>query len=101
MYEHREDEVDSCDDFSPMEEESMPETLLHAELIQYLVEVLKWLFRGYLCVVCKNLAFYLPPQYPGPPVAPDLAVLKGVSLLPISSWRVDQTRPAPQVVMEI
>ena len=85
MYEHREDEVGFCDDFSPMEEESMPETLLHAWLIQYLVEVLKWLFRGYLCVVCKNLAFYPLPQFPGPLVAPFPTRRCCVSMTPTTS----------------
>jgi pyruvate/2-oxoglutarate dehydrogenase complex dihydrolipoamide acyltransferase (E2) component len=34
-------------------------------------------------------------------VAPDIAVIKGVSLRPLTSWRVQTTGPAPHVVLEI
>jgi hypothetical protein len=34
MHEHVEDEVYSYEDFSLLEEESVPENILHAELIQ-------------------------------------------------------------------
>jgi hypothetical protein len=40
-------------------------------------------------------------EQPGPPVAPDLAIIKGVTLGPLTSWRVETTGPAPQVVLEI
>ncbi len=46
MYERVEEKVDWCDDFSPLEEESMPETALHDKLLLYLVEVFNWLFHG-------------------------------------------------------
>jgi Uma2 family endonuclease len=102
MQEHVKDEVDFYGDFSPFfEEESMPETVPHSELVEYLVAVLKWLFRGYVCAVCENLAFFPPPQLHEPPVAPDIAVIKGVPLGPVTSWHVGKTGPAPQVVFEI
>ena len=41
MQEHVEDKVHYYDEFFPIEEESMPETILHAELIQYLGMVQK------------------------------------------------------------
>jgi Uma2 family endonuclease len=98
-----EDKVDVCDDFSPwFEEESMPESIVHAELVWYLVAVLKWLFRDSVCAICENFAFFPPLEQPGPPVAPDIAVLKGEALDPeLTSWHVGQTGPAPQVVFEI
>jgi len=34
-------------------------------------------------------------------VAPDIAVIKGVALRPLTSWRVQPTGPAPHVVFEI
>jgi Uma2 family endonuclease len=98
-----EEQLDVCDDFSPFfEEESMPESVVHADLIWYLVAVLKWLFRGELCAICENLAFLPPLEQLGPPVAPDIAVIKGVALDPeLTSWRVQTTGPAPHVVLEI
>jgi hypothetical protein len=57
-----EDKVDFPDDFSPMEEESMPEAALHDKLIQYLVEVLQWLFHWQWCAIHRNLAFLFHPE---------------------------------------
>jgi Uma2 family endonuclease len=102
MNERLEEQVGICDDFSPFfEEESMPESIVHAELIWYLVAVLRWLFRGELCAICENFAFFPPLEQLGQPVAPDLAVIKGVALRPLSSWRIGTTGPAPHVVLEI
>jgi Uma2 family endonuclease len=101
MYERIEDEVDFSNDFSPMEEESMPETALHAKLIQYLVEVLEWLFHGGLCAIHRNLAFYQARERHEPAVAPDIAVIKGYPFQFINSWRVGKTGRAPHVVLEI
>jgi hypothetical protein len=84
MHKRVEDEV-HYDDFLPMEEEAVPETVLHAELIEYLVAVLKWLFRSQVCTVCRNLAFFPPPEVREPPMAPDIAVIKGVPRQPVSS----------------
>jgi Uma2 family endonuclease len=100
MQKRVEDEV-HYDDFLPIEEESVPETVVHAELIEYLVAVLKWLFRRHVCMICRNLAFFPPPELHDPPVAPDIAVIKGIPHQPVSSWRVGTTGPAPQVVFEI
>jgi Uma2 family endonuclease len=98
-----EEQLDVCDDFSPwFEEESMPESVVHAQLVRYLVAILQWLFRGELCAICENLAFLPPLEQLGPPVAPDIAVIKGVALDPeLKSWRVQSTGPAPHVVFEI
>jgi Uma2 family endonuclease len=102
MDERLTNKIDVCDDFSPFfEEESMPESIVHADLIWYLVALLRWLFQGELCAICENFAFLPPLERPGPPVAPDIAVIKGVSLRPLTSWRVETTGPAPHVVLEI
>ena len=90
-----EDEVDFRDDFFPPEEESMPEAALHDKLLQYLVEVLTWLFHRQLCAIHRNLAFYHIPERHAPAIAPDLAVIKGLSFQPVKSWRVGKTGPAP------
>jgi Uma2 family endonuclease len=102
MDERLEDEVDVGDDFSPFfEEESMPESIVHAQLVRYLVAVLTWLFHDSICAICENFAFFPPLEQPGPPVAPDIAVIKGVALRPFTSWRIGTTGPPPQVVFEI
>ena len=88
-------------DFHPTEEDLMGETSVHATLVHYLMEVLTWLFRGQACAVYENLNFYQttnPKEYP---LAPDIAVVKGVAFQHVRSWRVGKTGPAPQVVFEI
>ena len=79
----------------------MGEMSFHADLVHYLVEVLTWLFRGRLYAIYDNLNMYQtanPNEYP---VAPDVAVIKGVPHRRIRSWRVGRSGPAPQVVFEI
>ena len=88
-------------DFHPTEEDLMGETSVHANLVHYLIEVLKWLFRGQICAIYENLNFYQtsnPKEYP---LAPDIAVIKGVAFQSVRSWRVGTSGPAPQVVFEI
>jgi Uma2 family endonuclease len=91
----------SGDLFPFFEEEDMPESLPHAELILYLVEVLKWLFHDQVSTICRNFAFFAPTKPSGPPVAPDIAVLKGIALPPLSSWHMGVSDPPPQVVFEV
>lgn len=79
----------------------MPESIVHAELVWYLVAILKWLFQGSICAICENFAFFPAFEQPGPSVAPDIAVIKGVALRPLTSWRIGTTGPAPDVVFEI
>ncbi len=101
MAKHFEDEVAYYYDFHPTEEDLMGETSVHADLVHYLREVLKWLFRGQRCAIYDNLNFYQtanPKEYP---LAPDIAVIKGAEHRPVRSWRVGRTGPAPQVVFEI
>ncbi len=101
MAKHVEHEVAYYYDFHPTEEDLMGETSVHATLVHYLIEVLKWLFRGQVCAVYENLNFYQtsnPREYP---LAPDIVVIKGVEFQHVRSWRVGKTGPAPQVVFEI
>lgn len=88
-------------DFHPTEEDLMGETSTHANLVHYLIEVLKWLFRGHKCSVYENLNFYQTPNPKEYPLAPDIAVIKGLDFQYVRSWRVGKTGPAPQVVFEI
>jgi len=79
----------------------MGETSLHADLVNYLLDVLKWLLHGRLYAIYDNLNFYQtadPYEYP---IAPDIAIIKGIAHRPTRSWRVGKSGPAPQVVFEI
>src|SRR5438874_11055050 len=101
MAKHIEHEIAYYYDFHPTEEDLMGETSLHRSLIDSLALVLKWLFQGQLCAIYENLNFYQtanPKEYP---LAPDIAVIKGVDFELVRSWRVGKTGPAPQVVFEI
>jgi Uma2 family endonuclease len=88
-------------DSHPTEEDLMGETSWHASLIDYLKAVLTWLFRGQTCAIYDNLNFYQTTNTMEYPVAPDLAVIKGVEFRHGKSWAVGRTGPAPQVVFEI
>ncbi|HVB73583.1 MAG TPA: Uma2 family endonuclease [Ktedonobacteraceae bacterium] len=101
MARHIEDEVEYYYDSHSTEEDLMGETSFHADLVTYLMEVLRWLYHGQVYALYENLNFYQtanPKEYP---LAPDIAVIKGVSRPPIRSWRVGKSGPAPQVVFEI
>jgi Uma2 family endonuclease len=63
--------------------------------------VLKWLFHRQACAIYDNLNFYQTANYKEYPLAPDIAVIKGVEHRSVRSWRVGKTGPAPQVVFEI
>ncbi len=101
MAKHIEHEVAYYYDFHPTEEDLMGETSVHAALVHYLVEVLTWLFRGQARAVYQNLNFYQTPNPREYPLAPDIAVIKGIDFRHVRSWRVGKTGPAPQVVFEI
>jgi hypothetical protein len=79
----------------------MGETPPHAALVHYLMDVLAWLFHDRLCAIYENFNFYQTRNKDEKPLAPDLAVIKGVAHLPVRSWRVGVYGPAPQVVFEI
>ena len=85
-------------DLHPTEEDLMGETSVHAMLVHYLMEVLTRLLQGQVCAIYENLNFYQTDEYYEYPLAPDIAVIKGVAFRHLRSWKVDQTGPAPQVV---
>ena len=101
MAKHVEHEVAYYYDFHPTQEDLMGETSVHATLVHYLMEVLIWLFRGQMCAAYENLNFYQTPNPKEYPLAPDIAVVKGVTFQHVRSWRVGKTGRAPQVVFEI
>ncbi len=88
-------------DYHPTEEDLMGETSWHVALINYLSAVLSWLFREQACSIYENLNFYQTLNYREYPLAPDLAIIKGVPFEHVRSWTVGRTGPAPQVIFEI
>ncbi len=94
-------EVQYYYDSHPTKEDLMGETAMHARLIRHLVSVLEWLFHGENCAIYDNLNFYQTRERMEYPVAPDIAVIKGVQDRNVRSWTVGLTGPAPQVVFEI
>ena len=88
-------------DSHPTEEDVLGVTSWHASLVWYLKAVLTWLYQGQVCAIYKNLNFYQTIDHMEYPVAPDLAVIKGVEFRHGKSWAVGKTGPAPQVVFEI
>jgi len=88
-------------DVHPTEEDLMGETAWHDSLIDYLKAVLRQLFRERVCAIYGNLNFYQtrnPMEYP---VAPDIAVIKGIAYRYTRSWALASGEPAPQVVFEV
>ncbi len=101
MAKELEHEVAHYYDLYPTEEDLMGVTSDHSDLVHYLFEVLTWLFEGQPCEVYDNLNFYQTDYYKEEPLAPDIAVIKGVTFRRTRSWQVGKTGPAPQVVFEI
>ncbi|MBV9690256.1 MAG: Uma2 family endonuclease [Ktedonobacteraceae bacterium] len=88
-------------DLHPTEEDLMGETEDHSTLVYYLRGVLSMLFAGQRSRLYYNLNFYQTAYRKEYPVAPDIAVIKGVEVGRVRSWRVGKTGPAPHVVIEI
>lgn len=88
------------DSHSP-EEDLIDQTVWHTELTDYLKAVLNWLFHDQDCAIYRNLSFYHTLEFKTYPLAPDLAVIKGVPFTYVSNWVVGQDGPAPHVVFEI
>src|SRR6266568_1262473 len=96
-----EQRVERYYDTHPTEEELVPESALHSDLIHYLLEVLRWLFHEQVCAIYSNLGFYQTPDPKEVPLVPDLAIIKGVEHLYVPSWTIGRDGPPPQVVIEI
>ncbi|MGH2496306.1 MAG: Uma2 family endonuclease [Ktedonobacteraceae bacterium] len=101
MARHIEDEVEYYYDSHSTEEDLMGETDFHHALIHYLIEVLTWLFHEQRCAIYGNLNFYQTADTYEYPIAPDIALIKGIAHRSIRSWRVGKSGPAPQIVFEI
>jgi Uma2 family endonuclease len=102
MQERIDDKVAYYYDLHPTEEDLMGESAPHLALIVYLMSLLRRLFSEQPCAVYGNLNFYQTLDPHEPPLVPDVAVIKGVPHDPdVSSWKVGQDGPPPQVVFEL
>jgi len=88
-------------DSHPTQEDLMGESRPHAVLVEYLKQVLEWLFHNQACAIYENFNFFQTSDENEYPLAPDVALIKGVTHSPDISWRVGTDGPAPQVVFEI
>src|SRR5712691_6511915 len=101
MARHIEDEVEYYYDSHSTQEDLMGETSFHADLVHYLVDVLRLFYQGQMCAIYENLNMYQTANKNEYPIAPHIAVIKGVPQRSVRSWRVGKSGPAPQVVFEI
>ena len=94
-------------DWHPTKEDLMGESAAQSHLIFYLLKVLEWLSRAEQWFVISNLNIYRERRRNEYPLAPDVAVFKGVVVPNVAdrklrSWRLyEPNRPAPRVVFEI
>jgi len=65
-------------DSHPTVEDLMSETAVHRNLVTYLALVLRWLFHGQVCAIYENLGFYQTHNPNEHPLAPDIAIIKGI-----------------------
>jgi Uma2 family endonuclease len=101
MSQHLEQEIEHYYDWHPLEEEEMAVTSFHADLVTYLAAILRWHFRQHVCSIHENLNFYQSRDYMERPLAPDIAVNKGIPYTGRRSWIIGLTGGPPQVVFEI
>jgi Uma2 family endonuclease len=94
-------------DRHPTKEDLMGESTAQSNLILYLVNVLRWLYQAEGWFVVSNLNIYLRRRTHEYPLAPDVAVFKGIQIAnpgarTLRSWRLyEPGRTPPQVVFEI
>jgi Uma2 family endonuclease len=85
----------------------MGESTAQSNLILYLVNVLRWLYQVEGWFVASNLNIYLRRRAHEYPLAPGVAVFKGIQIVnpgarTLRSWRLyEPRRTPPQVVFEI
>jgi Uma2 family endonuclease len=94
-------------DRHPTKEDLMGESIAQSNVILYLLNVLRWVYQAEGWFVIGNLNIYLRRRAHEYPLAPDVAVFKGVQVhnpgdRKLRSWRLyEPGRPPPQVVFEI
>ncbi|MEI6047159.1 MAG: Uma2 family endonuclease, partial [Chloroflexota bacterium] len=102
-----EEEEDYYYDMHPTKEDLMGESVAQQDLMSHLISLLKELYHIEGWFVSGNLNIYRTADKKEYPLAPDVALFKGVVLsratrVPLRSWKmVLPERPAPTVVFEI
>lgn len=82
------------------ERDDMPNKV-HNRLVDYLIQVLSWLYRSQLHTVEREISFYQTANSDEKPLYPDVFVLKGQELTQLTSYRLGVTGPPPNVFIEI
>ena len=88
-------EIEYYYDSHPTPEDLMGNSVIHGELIEYLMAVLRWLFREQTCGLYGNVNFYQTRDSHESPLAPDIAVILGVPYRRVTSWKVGRTTTPP------
>ncbi len=101
-------EIEYYYDSHPTKEDLMAESAAQFHLVIYLVGLLEWLYRYEQWYIGGNINIYPKSRRPKSyPIAPDVAVFKGVVLTReerrrLKSWKmILPNRPPPAVVFEI
>lgn len=90
-----------------LEEDEMGESEAQSYIIDYLVAVLKWLFRFDACYIPDNLELYhRAVSNSQHKITPDISLFKNARMTPqekhkLTSWNIDRRRVAPSVVFEV
>ncbi|MCU0492311.1 MAG: Uma2 family endonuclease [Chloroflexaceae bacterium] len=94
-------------DQHPTREDFTGSSAVQGHLVRYLVSLLEWHYRAEGWFIAADLNIYRRKQRNEYPVAPDVALFKGVVVNDVGqrtfrSWRLyEPDRPPPQVVFEI
>lgn len=94
-------------DYHPTKEDLMAESVVQFNLIQYLILVLRWLYHTEGWFIASNLNIYETTNSIEYPLAPDVAVFKGLVIseeeqATLRSWKIlPPDQPAPTVVFEV
>ncbi len=88
------------------DDEELTQTFFHQAVIEYLIEVLKWLYHGQNIGMATNVNFYVTANPYEAGISPDVAVVDGLKIFDrpadeAGSYYVGPEGPAPRVVFEM
>jgi Uma2 family endonuclease len=73
----------------------------HSDLVDYLMQVLLWLYRVEQYGIYRELNFYQTDNPLEKPLYPDLALLKSQKRQKLLSYKLGGDNPAPELIIEI
>ncbi len=88
------------DHFGELKWRDMPGTE-HQNVKRYLMAVLLWYFKLKKWAVYEELNFYQTDNQKEKPLYPDIAIIKGQEQQSLTSYRLGETGPAPNLIIEI